>query len=100
MQLSERLIIYDYSEFSYTGNCCINFYFAYKNIKIKIMYAIKIDHKNKNKNKPKIKRGNIWVKSAYSPYYVKIKDRGVFSTIKDAEFAKTEEWETIMELKK
>lgn len=61
------------------------------------MYSVRI--KPNYKNRPKTKRGHVWVKSAYYMYYVGIKERGLFKTKHEAEQAKTEIWEIIIEVK-
>ena len=58
------------------------------------MFAVRID--SKNRKRPKTERGKVWVKSSSHQYYVCIKDRGIFETKEDAEQAKKEPWEIIV----
>jgi len=60
------------------------------------MFAIRINPKDKNR--PITARGHVWVKSATHVYYVPIEERGIFETKKEAEHARTEKWEIIVEL--
>lgn len=60
------------------------------------MFAVRIDIKKRGR--PKTKRGCVWVKSAYHLYYVTIAERGIFETREEAERAKTEMWEIIVEV--
>jgi len=60
------------------------------------MFAVRIDPNKRSR--PKTKHGHVWVKSAYHQYYVTFSDRGVFETKEEAENAKTENWEIIVDI--
>jgi len=60
------------------------------------MFAIRINPKDKNR--PATARGHVWVKSATHIYYVPIGERGIFETKEEAEHAKTELCEIVVEL--
>jgi hypothetical protein len=60
------------------------------------MFAVCIDPKKRSR--PKTERGHIWVKSAAHQYYVPLAERGVFETRDEAEHAKTEIWEIIVDV--
>jgi len=60
------------------------------------MFAVRINPKYKNR--PVTARGYIWVKSATHEHYEKIAERGIFETKAEAEHARTEKWEIIVEL--
>jgi len=57
-------------------------------------FAVRID--SKKRSRPKTERGKVWVKSASHQYYVGIAERGIFETKEEAERAKTETWEMIV----
>ena len=59
------------------------------------MFAVRIDPKKRSR--PKTERGHVWVRSAAHPYYVLIGERGLFETKEEAEYAKTEPWEIIVD---
>jgi len=60
------------------------------------LFAVRIDPKKRSR--PKTERGHVWVKSASHQYYVPLVERGLFKTKEDAEYAKTELWEIIVEV--
>lgn len=60
------------------------------------MFAVRIDPKKRSR--PKTERGCVWVKSASHQYYVVLAERGVFETREEAENAKTENWEIIVDV--
>ena len=60
------------------------------------MFAVRISPRYKNR--PVTARGYVWVKSATHEHYVPIAERGIFETIEEAEQAKTEKCEIIVEL--
>ena len=60
------------------------------------MFAIRINPKDKNR--PATARGHVWVKSADYEFYVTIEERGVFETKEEAEQARTELCEIVVEL--
>jgi len=57
-------------------------------------FAVRVD--SKKRSRPKTERGKVWVKSASHPFYVGINERGIFETKEEAERAKTETWEMIV----
>ena len=60
------------------------------------MFAVRIDHKKRSR--PKTEHGHVWVKSLSHEYYVTFAERGIFETREDAERAKTEIWEIIVDV--
>jgi hypothetical protein len=60
------------------------------------MFAVRIDPKKKSR--PATQRGHVWVKSASHLYYVALEERGVFETREEADCAKTETWEIVVDV--
>jgi hypothetical protein len=60
------------------------------------MFAVRIDIKKRGR--PKTDRGCVWVKSINHQYYVPITERALFKTREEAERAKNENWEIIVEV--
>ena len=60
------------------------------------MFVVRVNPKKSNKIITN--RGHVWVKSADYEFYVTIEERGVFETKAEAEHARTEKWEIIVEL--
>jgi hypothetical protein len=60
------------------------------------MFAVRAD--TKKGNKIITNSGHVWVKSADHEFYVTIEERGIFETKAEAEHARTEKWEIIVEL--
>ena len=61
------------------------------------MFVVRINPKDKNR--PTTAKGYVWVKSATHEHYEKIEERGIFKTKEEAEQAKTEKWEMVIELR-
>ena len=60
------------------------------------MFVVRINPKDKNR--PTTAKGYVWVKDVTYSHYVMIEERGIFKTKEEAEQAKTEKWEIIVEL--
>jgi hypothetical protein len=60
------------------------------------MFAVRID--TSKRSRPKTKPGYVWVKSINHQYYVPITERALFKTREEAESAKNENWEIIVEV--
>ena len=60
------------------------------------MFVVRINPKDKNR--PVTAKGYVWVKDVTYSHYVMIEERGIFKTKEEAEQAKTEKWEMVIEL--
>ena len=60
------------------------------------MFVVRINPKDKNR--PTTAKGYVWVKSAAHEHYVLFEERGIFKTKEEAEHAKIEKYEMVIEL--